>query len=94
MKNVTTVRRGNSGHVGQISTAKTDADEIFLSAGDARGRARYETHVGTKLSSLSLLARGLCPYSPRMSRVAPSDGNSLISLSQWDKVDWKNTLKI
>ena len=47
---------------------------MFLSTGGIRGRARQETHNGMTLINLSILAVELCPYSPRMSRVAPSDG--------------------
>ena len=56
------------------STAKRGADEMLLSTGVTKGRARLETHAEITLSSLSLLAQELCPYLPHMSQVAPSDG--------------------
>ena len=48
---------------------------MFLSAGEIRGLVRRETHAEMTLLSLSLMAGELCPYSSRMSQVAPSDGN-------------------
>ena len=57
------------------STAKRDAGKMFLSTGGIRGRARQQTKAGMTLLSLSILARVLCPYSSRMSRVTLSDGS-------------------
>ena len=48
-------------------TAKRGADEMLLSTGVTRGRAKPETLAEITLLSLSLLAEELCPYSPRMS---------------------------
>ena len=67
---------------------------MFLTTGGTRGRARQETRDGMTHLFLSFLAVELCPYSPRMSRVIPSDDThfqtsffSAFSLAN-QAVDW------
>ena len=67
------VNRDMWGEWGQSSTAYRDADEMFLLTLGIRGRARQEPQARMTLLSPFVFAGTLCPYSPLMSRVTPSD---------------------
>ena len=56
---------------GHSYAAERDAVQMFCLIWGTRGWARQETQAEMTLLSPSLLAWELCPYSPRMSRVAP-----------------------
>ena len=48
---------------------------MFVQTWGTRGRTRPETGARMTLLFLFLSAMKLCPYSPRMSQVTPSDGS-------------------